>query len=177
MENLIKLGKPSTLLDPYRKQLDEINRQYHDFNKLHLSVDGLGQHIQISYSDEDGNQAPLTNWLDSEQIVIYLQNYQRIFCMDPKRLDLFFKLSEATAIIPISWLRPTRKRRQGICHAYFYMREAYQGLRPQRKPVLVRLNKMNKGQFDIIDGNSSYYIAQQIGITSLPVIMLDKDFY
>ena len=177
MKNLTKIGKPSTLLDPFRKQLDEINRQYHDFNKLHLCVDELGQHIQISYFDEDGNQSSLTNWLDFEQIVTYLQNYQRIFCMDPKRLDRFFELSGAMAIIPISWLRPTRKRREGICLAHFYMREAYQGLCSKRKPILVQLYKMNKGQFDIIDGNSSYYIAQQIGITSLPVIMLYKDFY
>ena len=166
-----KVAKPSISTDHLSAKVDEINRQYHDFNELHLSIDETGQRIQVNYINEDNFEVPLTGWLDMGQVGTYLQNYQRMFCLDPNRIDRFFEMDKATAIVPISWLRPTRKRPKGIANGFTRMRQAYQGLIPRRKPISVRPNAEEKGLFDIIDGNSTYFVAKQIGVKSLPIIL------
>ena len=166
-----KVAKPTISIEHLSAKVDEINRQYHDFNELHLSIDETKQRIQVNYINEDGFEVPLTGWLDMGQVGTYLQNYQRMFCLDPNRLDRFFDMDKATAIIPISWLRPTRKRSKGIINAFIYMRQAYQGLIPRRKPISIRPNVEEKDLFDIIDGNSTYFVAKQIGMKSLPAII------
>lgn len=150
-------------------KVDEINSQYHDYNKLHLAVDKTGQLLQINYTNDEEVEAPLTDWLDMEQVGTYLENYQRMFCLAPNRIDRFFEMDQATAIVPISWLRPTRKRPKGVANAYIYMRQAYQGVIPKRKPISIRPSAKEKGLFDIVNGNSTYFIAKQIGMKSLPV--------
>jgi len=160
---------PSTVLNYITGQLDEINRQYHDYNKLHLSIDDTGQFIQVNYTSDAGIDAPLTSWLEMEQVETYLHNYQRMFCLDHNRIDRFFDMTEATAILPISCLRPTRKRPKGIANAFMYMRQAYQGLIPRRKPISIRPSAKGKGLYDIVDGNSTYFVAKQIGMKSLPI--------
>ena len=158
----------STWLSHFTEQLDEINRQYHDYNKLHLYLDDTGQFVQVNYTNDDGIHAPLTGWLNMEQVGTYLQNYQHMFCLDPNRLNHFFKMNEATAIIPTSWLRPIRKRPKGVANAFIYMRQAYQGVIPRRKPISIRPSIEEKGFFDIVDGNSTYFVAKKIGMKSLP---------
>jgi hypothetical protein len=176
MTNPITTGpSPSTEVDLLQKQVDMINSQYHDFNKLHLSVDKTDQLLQISYTNDEEVDVILTGWLDMEQVGTYLENYQRMFCLDLNRIDRFFDMTEATAIIPTSWLRPTRKRPKGIANAYIYMRQAYQGLIPRRNPISIRPSVKEKGQFDIIDGNSTYFVAKKIGVKSLPIILLTSD--
>ena len=64
-----------------------------------------------------------------------------------------------------------RKRPKGIANGFIYMRQAYQGKIPRRKPISVRPNTEEKGLFDIIDGNSTYFVAKQIGMKSLPVVL------
>ncbi len=152
-------------------KIDEINSKYHDYNKLHFSVDKTGQFIQISYTNDEEVDVILTGWLDMEQVGTYLQNYQRMFCLDPNRIDRFFEMDEATAIVPISWLRPTRKRPKGIANGFIYMRQAYQGVIPKRKPISIIPSEEEKGLFDIIDGNSTYFVAKQIGMKSLPIML------
>lgn len=152
-------------------KVDEINRQYHHYNKLHLAVDKTDQLLQINYTNDEEVETSLTDWLDMEQVGTYLHNYQRMFCLDPKRLDRFFDMNEATAIIPINWLRPTRKRPKGIANGFVYMRQAYQGIIPRRKPISIRPNKEQKSLFDITDGNSTYFVAKQIILKSLPVLI------
>ena len=164
-----KLVRPSITTEHLATKVDEINSQYHDYNKLHLAVDKTGQLLQISYTNDEEVEAPLTGWLNMEQVGTYLENYQRMFCLDPNRIDRFFDMNEATAILPISWLRPTRKRPKGIVNAFIYMRQAYQGVITRRKPISIRPSKEEKGLFDIVDGNSTYFAAKKIGIRSLPV--------
>lgn len=164
-----KVVKASISIEHLAAKVDKINRQYHAYNKLHLSVDKTGQLLQINFTNDEEDEAPLTDWLDMEQVEKYLHNYQRMFCLDPKRLDRFFDMNEATAIIPINWLLPTRKRPKGIANGFIYMRQAYQGVIPKRKPISVKPNKEEKGLFDIVDGNSTYFAAKKIGIRSLPV--------
>ncbi|MDZ7692076.1 MAG: hypothetical protein U5K69_13255 [Balneolaceae bacterium] len=166
-----KVRKPSISTEHLSTKVDEINRQYHDFNELHLYIDETGQCIQVNYINEDGFEIPLTGWLDMGQVGTYLQNYQRMFCMDPNRLDRFFDMDKATAIIPISWLRPTRKRPKGIANGFIYMRQAYQKVIHKRKPISIRPNAEEIGLFDIIDGNSTYFVAKQIGMKSLAVTL------
>jgi len=166
-----KVVKPSISTEHLAAKVDEINSQYHDYNKLHLAVDKTSQLLQINYTNDEEVETPLTDWLDMEQVGTYLHNYQRMFCLDPKRLDRFFDMNEATAIIPINWLRPTRKRPKGIANGFFYMRQAYQGIIPRRKPISIRPNKEQKGLFDITDGNSTYFVAKNFGVKSLPVIL------
>lgn len=173
MKTAVDISNRSTLLNSFSEQLDEINRQYHDYNKLHLSTDDMEQFMQVNYINDAGTSAPLTGWLNMEQVGTYLHNYQRMFCLDPNRLDRFFKMDKATAIVPISWLRPTRKRPEGIANGFIYMRHAYQGVIPRRKPVFIRLTEEEEGLFDIVDGNSTYFVAKQIGIRSLPIIFKD----
>ena len=166
-----KMVKPSISTEHWAAKVDEINRQYHDFNRLHLYVDETAQLIQVNYINEDGFEVPLTGWLNMGQVGTYLQNYQRMFCLDPNRIDRFFDMTEATVLIPTSWLRPMRKRPKGIANGFIYMRQAYQGKIPRRKPISVRPSKEEKGLFDIIDGNSTYFVAKQIGMKSLPVVL------
>ncbi|MGK7371331.1 MAG: hypothetical protein ACNS60_10650 [Candidatus Cyclobacteriaceae bacterium M2_1C_046] len=166
-----KMVKPSISTEHLTAQIDEINSQYHDFNRLHLYIDETRQRIQVNYKNEDGFDAPLTGWLDMGQVGTYLQNYQRMFCLDPNCIDRFFEIDKATAIIPISCIRPTRRRQKGTANAFIYMRQAYQGIIPRRKPISVRPNTEEKGLFDIIDGNSTYYVAKQVGMKSLPVLL------
>ncbi len=163
-----KVIEPSISAELLAAKVDEINSQYHDYNKLHLAVDKTGQLLQISYTNDEDIDVILTGWLDMEQVGTYLENYQRMFCLDPNHIDHFFDMNEATAIIPISWLRPTRKRPKGVANAYIYMRQAYHGIIPRRKSISIRPSE-EKGFFDIVDGNSTYYVAKQIGIKSLPV--------
>ncbi|TYP93522.1 hypothetical protein LX73_1227 [Fodinibius salinus] len=166
-----KMAKPSMSIDHLIAKVDEINRQYHDFNELHLSVDELGRLIRVNYKNEGDFEVSLTGWLDMGQVGTYLQNYQRMFCLDPNRLDHFFDMDDATEIIPISWLRPTRKRPMGIANGFTKMRQAYQGSIPRRNPISIRPNAEEKDLFDIIDGNSTYFVAKQIGMMSLPVVL------
>jgi len=175
MKTAVDTSNPSTLLSHFTKQLDEINRQYHDYNKLHLCLDKTGQLIQISYTNDELVEVPLTGWLDMEQVGTYIHNYQRMFCLDPNQLDRFFTIDEATAIVPISWLRPTRKRPKGIANGFIYMRQAYKGVITRRKPISIRPSEKEKGLFDIIDGNSTYFVAKKVGIKSLPIILLTSD--
>ena len=167
--NIQKVEKPSISTELLAAKVDEINSQYHDYNKLHLAVDKTGLLLQINYTNDEEVETPLTDWLNMEQVGTYLENYQRMFCLDPNRIDRFFDMNEATAILPISWLRPTRKRTKGIVNAFIYMRQAYQGVITRRKPISIRPSKEEKGLFDIVDGNSTYFAAKKIGIRSLPV--------
>ncbi|MGK7371329.1 MAG: hypothetical protein ACNS64_14050 [Candidatus Halalkalibacterium sp. M3_1C_030] len=80
-------------------------------------------------------------------------------------------MTEANVLILTSWLRPMRKRPKGIANGFTRMRQAYQGKIPRRKPISVRPNTEEKGLFDIIDGNSTYFVAKQIGMKSLPVVL------
>ncbi len=166
-----KVVKPSISTEHLAAKVDEINSQYHDYNKLLLAVDKTGQLLQINFTNDQEEEVPLTDWLDMEQVGTYLENYQRMFCLDPNRIDRFFVMDEATAIVPISWLRPTRKRPEGIAKGFIYMRQAYQGVIPKRKPISIRPNAEEKGLFDIIDGNSTYFVAKRIGIKSLPIVL------
>jgi len=166
-----KVVKPSISTEYLTAKVDEINRQYHDFNRLHLYVDEMRQRIQVNYINEDGFDIPLTSWLDMGQVGTYLHNYQRMFCLDPNRLDRFFNIDEATVIVPSSWLRPTRKRSKGIANGFIYMRQAYKGIIPRRKPIFVRPNAEEIGLFDIVDGNSTYFVAKKIGMKSLPIVI------
>ncbi|MDR8390432.1 hypothetical protein NC796_04710 [Aliifodinibius sp. S!AR15-10] len=158
-----KVVKSSITNDHLRAKIDEINSQYHDFNRLHLYVDETRQFIQVNYINDDGFDAPLTGWLDMGQVGTYLNNYQRMFCLDPDRIDRFFDMTEATVLIPTSWLRHTRKRPKGIANAFFYMRQAYQGVIPRRKPISVRPNAEKIGLFDILDENLTYYVQNTLG--------------
>ena len=166
-----KMVKPSISTEHLAAKVDEINSQYHDYNKLHISVDKTGQLIQISYTNDEDINVILTGWLDMEQVGIYLENYQRMFCLDPNHLDRFFDMNDATAIVPISWLRPTRKRPKGIANGFIYMRQAYQGVIPKRKPISIIPSEEEKGLFDILDGNSTYFVAKQMGVKSLPIML------
>jgi hypothetical protein len=170
-----KAVNPSISITHLAAKVDEINSQYHDYNKLHLAVDKTDQLLQINYTNDKEVETPLTDWLNMEQIGTYLNNYQRMFCLDPNRIDRFFNMDEATAILPISWFRPTRKRPKGVANAYIYMRQAYQGLIPKRKPISIRPSEEEKGLFDILDGNSTYFIAKKIGMKSLPIILLTSN--
>ncbi|MDR8389888.1 hypothetical protein NC796_01980 [Aliifodinibius sp. S!AR15-10] len=51
------------------------------------------------------------------------------------------------------------------------MRQAYQGVIPRRKPISVKPNKGEKGLFDIMDGNSTYFVAKKLGMKFLPVLI------
>ena len=169
-----KVVKPSISTEYLTAKVDEINRQYHDYNKLHLSIDENNQRIQVNYINEDGFEVSLTSWLDMGQVGTYLQNYQHMFCLNPNCIDRFFEIDEATAIVPISCLRPTRKRPRGIANGFTYMRQAYQGVIPRRKPISVKPNKEEKGLFDIMDGNSTYYVCNKMGFVTLPIIIPPK---
>jgi len=156
----------------FTKQLARINRQYHDYGELHLRLDEAGQLVEVCYTDKDGHQAPLTDWLEPFETRRYLHNFEQLFCLDPARLNRFFELSEASIIMPIEMLKPTRQRRGGITRAFFNMREAYHGKRSRRKPLEVSPDIDENGSFSILDGNSTYFVAKNIGMKALPIIVI-----
>ncbi|MDR8389889.1 hypothetical protein NC796_01985 [Aliifodinibius sp. S!AR15-10] len=66
--NRQKMVKSSISTEPLATKVDEINSQYHDYNRLHLFVDETRQFIQVNYINDDGFDVPLTGWLDMGQV-------------------------------------------------------------------------------------------------------------
>ena len=80
--------------------------------------------------------------------------------------ELYFILDESTLILPLTHLRPTRLRPQGVRNAIQYMEAAAEGKHPKRAPLSVRPD----GDYfwTIVDGNSTYEVARQSEWPSIP---------
>ncbi|MDR8392242.1 hypothetical protein NC796_13900 [Aliifodinibius sp. S!AR15-10] len=158
----------SVQIDSFTSQLDEINRQYHEHNKLEFIACESGKRLKVTCQTQANETVALTDWLDPQQAVEYLQKYKQKYCLDPNKLERFFSFSDAAKIISIHRLKPTRARKKGIRNAFKYMREAYHGLRSKRKPISVRPSGKYKNCYDILDGNSTWHVAKKIGMEVLP---------
>jgi len=92
-----------------------------------------------------------------------------------KDSSLYFESTADSINLPVSQLRPTRARPEGIFNAKVFMDQAGKGTRSKRPPVPVKDN--GDGTFTLWDGNSTYAISVDAGFETIPVkVMTPEQF-
>ena len=92
-----------------------------------------------------------------------------------KDSSLYFESTADSINLPVSQLRPTRARPEGIFNAKVFMDQAGKGTRSKRPPVPVKDN--GDGTFTLWDGNSTYAISVEAGFETIPVkVMTPEQF-
>jgi hypothetical protein len=74
----------------------------------------------------------------------------------PYELGRYFNIRDGDILLPLSVLRPSRARPEGIVRANALMQQAARGQQPKREPISV---VEEEGNYEIIDGNSTYLNA------------------
>lgn len=123
------------------------------------------------YVTEDGDgRAPLGNVavvfkaLPVEPVVT-ISNDATLYIDTPKGSDM----------LPMSVIRPTRRRDKGVADAKAYMARAARGEARKRRPLTVRRDP--DGRYSLLDGNSTYAVLQEAGAREVPVeIVTDEEF-
>lgn len=90
-----------------------------------------------------------------------------------KDSTMYFEKTADSIDLPVTQLRPTRARPEGIFNAKVFMDQAGKGTRSKRPPVPVKDN--GDGTFTLLDGNSTYAISVEAGFDSIPVKVLTDD--
>ncbi len=78
----------------------------------------------------------------------------------PYDLGRYFEMADAVTV-PLTELRLSRARPDGISNAAMRMREAYDGTRARRQPITIRRSEF--GGYLVLDGNSTVTIALAAG--------------
>jgi hypothetical protein len=90
--------------------------------------------------------------------------------------DKYFKTeTPGTEMIPVEKLVQTRARPEGIAHAVELMAKAYQGEGGKRGPIHVQ--KLDDGNYLVLDGNSTTTIATAAGWEHLPALVIPDASY
>lgn len=77
--------------------------------------------------------------------------------------------------IPIQDIVPIRRRPDGVANAKVFMAEAALGDKAKRGPLSVKDN--GDGTYTLLDGNSTYAIADEAGMPELPArVLTDQEF-
>lgn len=77
--------------------------------------------------------------------------------------------------IPIQNIVPIRRRPDGVANAKMFMAEAALGDKAKRGPISVKDN--GDGTYELLDGNSTYAIADEAGMPELPArVLTDQEF-
>lgn len=77
--------------------------------------------------------------------------------------------------IPTQDIVPIRRRPDGVANAKVFMAEAARGEKPRRGPLSVKDN--GDGTYTLLDGNSTYAIADEAGMPELPArVLTDQEF-
>jgi hypothetical protein len=80
--------------------------------------------------------------------------------------DRYFVVSATTIYPPVSALVFSRARPEGVANANVLMKEAAAGHRSRRAPIRVR--ELDKGRWQVIDGNSTAINALISGWPDIP---------
>lgn len=89
--------------------------------------------------------------------------------MNSRRYQDYFEVSSDAIIVPMSLLKPSRRRPGGVKNARTYMLLAAAGSHAKRKPLLVLPD--GQGAYIISDGNSTYHVLLELGVSECPVII------
>jgi hypothetical protein len=85
----------------------------------------------------------------------------------PEDPGQYFNRPSGTIDVPLSQLRATRARPEGIANAGRYMEAARQGILGKRDPI--KVVKQPDGSYLVADGNSTFANAEKSGWKSMPV--------
>lgn len=92
---------------------------------------------------------------------------EKMLASMPDKPDNYFNITEDAKMVPISAMRNTRARPEGIGNALLLMYGISQGEGlPKRKPISLIDN--GDGTFDVDDGNSTFAIAKGANWNALP---------
>lgn len=162
------------LLENLISKVDIINQLYHRYDKLEIVTESQSQKLRVKYSLKGGESDFLTGYKTPVEMEDYLTNFKNEFCLDPNRLDKFFKITPETRIISIDLLNPIRTRAKGIKNAMQYMQASYKGSYDKRAPLSVAPSQKQEDLYDILDGNSTWHVAKKIGMKALPITIKIK---
>lgn len=84
----------------------------------------------------------------------------------PEAPERYFKTIDTSTLIPLDLLVPDHLRIDAIPRAIGYMQAAYEGKGGKRVPISLR--RREDGRYDIVDGNTTFYVAQKSGWKSIP---------
>ena len=87
----------------------------------------------------------------------------------------YMKLQEGDTLIPVSKIVPVKVRPEGVRNAVPFMQQAARGEIEKRGAILVADN--GDGTYSILDGNSTYAIADQAGWAEMPVKIVNEGEY
>jgi hypothetical protein len=87
----------------------------------------------------------------------------------------YMKLQEGDTLIPMSKIVPVKVRPEGVRNAVPFMQQAARGEIEKRGAILVADN--GDGTYSILDGNSTYAIADQAGWAEMPVKIVNEGEY
>lgn len=90
----------------------------------------------------------------------------------PENPRRYFKSTRGAVMIPLSKLKPSRRREKGVAKARRAMRLAYDGKIGRREPLSVKKNPDET--YSILDGNSTYAVAKGNGWKRLPAIVQES---
>lgn len=79
----------------------------------------------------------------------------------------YFNRVPGSVLVPVSKLKTIRARPGGIERAETHMAKAHDGTGPKRDPIKVR--KLDDGDYEVVDGNSTSAIARKHGWKQIPV--------
>lgn len=86
-------------------------------------------------------------------------------------ISKYFFESAESVLLPIDLMILTRAREEGICSSIHKMKEAAEGRRLKRNPILIREHEED---YLVIDGNSTVVILKAIGIQSVRAIVKSR---
>jgi hypothetical protein len=84
----------------------------------------------------------------------------------PEDHPAYFIMDNDHFIVALTNLTPTRRRSEGVAAAARYMLAAARGEIPKRVPILVAA--AGEGKWLILDGNSTFAVAQASGWSGIP---------
>ena len=87
----------------------------------------------------------------------------------------YMKLQEGDTLIPVSKIVPVKVRPEGVRNAVPFMQQAARGEIEKRGAILVADN--GDGTYSVLDGNSTYAIADQAGWAEMPAKIVNEGEY
>jgi hypothetical protein len=90
----------------------------------------------------------------------------------PQEHGRYFHMPAGTDVVPLSKVTPTRARPEGIANGEFFLHSAYHGTMGKRAPI--SLEHQGDGTYKVMDGNSTFAVAQKHGWDSVPATVHEK---
>jgi hypothetical protein len=90
----------------------------------------------------------------------------------PQEHGRYFHVPADAHVVPLNKITATRARPTGIANGEYFMHSAYHGSMGKRAPI--SLEHQGDGTYHVMDGNSTFAVAQKHGWDSLPAHVHEK---